>query len=112
KSPKHLVVITGANHFGYTDSICIAPPYDNTSAVGGATGAEAQRRQQWAAGDYLEAFFSTYLRGNADKRSYLSQQGGNQCGDPGDPPACGAPARHFSDLDALSVVVSVCSCVL
>lgn len=110
--PKYLVVIAGANHFGYTDSICIAPPNDNASTVGGATGPEAQRRQQRAAGDYLEAFFSVYLRGEMAKLGYFMQQGGDQCGYPGNPPACGSPARHFSDLDFLNVVVSVCSCVL
>jgi hypothetical protein len=111
-APKHLVVLTGANHFGYTDSICIAPPNDNASTVGGATGLEAQRRQQRAAGDYLDAFFSVYLRGDMAKLGYLMQQGGDQCGYPGNPPACGSPARRFSDLDFLNVVVSVCSCVL
>src|SRR5262249_26354946 len=108
----YLVVITGANHYGYTDGICLASPNDNASAVGGATGSEAQRRQQRAAGDYLVAFFSVYLRVNVDKLGYFMQQGGDQCGYPGNPSVCGSPARHFSDLDFLSVVVSICSCVL
>jgi hypothetical protein len=109
-SPKYLVVVAGANHYGYTDGICIAPPYDNPSQVGGVTGPEAHRRQQQAAGDYLEAFFSAYLLGDASKLDYLRQQGGQQCNNPGNPPSCGTPVRRFVDLDALNVVVSVCSC--
>jgi hypothetical protein len=109
-SPKSLVVVAGANHYGYTDGICIAPPYDNPSQVGGVTGPEAHRRQQQAAGDYLEAFFSAYLLGDASKLDYLRQQGGQQCGNPGRPPMCGSPVRRFPDLDALNVGVSICSC--
>jgi hypothetical protein len=108
--PKHLVVITGANHYGYTDGICIAYPGDNPSEVGGVTGPEAQRRQQRAAGDYLEAFFSAYLMGDRSRLIYLFQQGEEQCGYPANPPTCGFPARRFSDLDNLNVAVSVCSC--
>jgi len=111
-APKHLVVITGANHYGYTDRICLAPSNesDDESEVGGAAGPEAQRRQQRAAGDYLEAFFSLYLRGDAAKRGYL--QGREQSGYPGNPPTCGSPSRRFSDLDSLKVAVSVCSYAL
>jgi dienelactone hydrolase len=112
--PKHLVIISGANHYGYTDGICVAPSGcesgDNPSQVGGVTGPEAHRRQQQAAGDYLEAFFSAYLLGDRSQLIYLFQQGEEQCGNPGNPPACGTPARRFGDLDALNVAVSVCSC--
>ena len=72
---------------------------------------EAQRRQQQAAGDYLEAFFSVYMLEGASKLSYLLQQGEEQCGyPPGNPPTCGSPVRRFTDLDSLNVGVSVCSC--
>src|SRR5262249_45297709 len=53
--PKHLVVVIGANHFGYTDGICLAPPNDNPSEVGGVTGQEAQARQQHTARNYVRA---------------------------------------------------------
>ncbi|MBI3952173.1 MAG: hypothetical protein HY314_17125 [Acidobacteria bacterium] len=74
------------------------------------TGPEAHARQQRAAGDYIEAFFSRYLLGDSTKLDYLVQQSGQQCGYPGSPPTCGSPVRRFSDLDALNVGVSVCSC--
>jgi hypothetical protein len=112
--PKHLVVVTGANHYGYTDGICIAPPYDNPSQVGGVMGPEAHARQQRAAGDYLEAFFSyylPYLLPDTSKLDYLRQQAGQQCGNPGNPPTCGSPVHRFTDLDSLNVGVSVCSCI-
>ncbi len=114
KSPKHLVLVTGANHFGFTDGLCIAPPDDAMSQVGGAVGGPAaQALQQRAAADYLEAFFSyylPYLLPDPSKLDYLRQQGGQQCGKPGKPPACGSPVRRFADLDSLNVAVSVCSC--
>jgi len=107
--PKHLVVVTGANHFGYTDGLCLAR--DNSSAVGGATGPEAHRRQQRTARNYFRAFFSFYLRSDATQLDYLLQQSGQQCNHPGSPPTCGASRRRFDDLDGLNVAVSVCSCV-
>jgi dienelactone hydrolase len=90
--PKHLVTVSGANHFGYTDGICLdpegsmnlsspctqwersqdpwciqpaSPGKDNPSFVGGLTQSEsheAHARQQRTAGNYLLAFFSYYLR--------------------------------------------------
>jgi len=109
--PKYLVIVTGANHYGYTDGICCAEG-DGYSQVGGPNviPQEAHRRQQQAAGDYLEAFFSVYLLGDVSKLYYRFQQGEEQCGNPGNPPACGSPVRRFTDLDALNVGVSVCSC--
>lgn len=100
-TPKHLVVITGANHFGYTDGICLDPDqpregeciyfnpweslpdadgFDNPSEVGGLTGQQAQSLQQYTVGSYLEAFFSNYLHGNTNSLEYLNQQKGNNCG--------------------------------
>lgn len=109
--PKHLVVVTGANHYGYTDGICIALPCDNPSQVGGATGQEAHARQQRTARNYVRAFFSSYLRGDATELDYLLQQSGQQCNNPGNPPACGSPRRRLDELDRLNVAVSVCSCL-
>ncbi len=104
--PKHLVYVTGANHFGYVDGICLDPdtgrvdlpcwdpyeivvedylPYglgfDNSSLVGGETGQLAHDLQQLAAGNYLEAFFRHYLLGNTEALDYLIQSGeSQQCG--------------------------------
>ncbi|HEV8524407.1 MAG TPA: hypothetical protein VGQ71_07890 [Terriglobales bacterium] len=108
--PKHLVVVTGANHYGYTDALCVAPPDDGLCEVGGVAGQDARRRQQRTAGNYVEAFFSYYLRGATTKRDYLLQQSGEQCGHPGDPPTCGSPRRRFEDLNSLNVEVNICSC--
>jgi len=115
--PKHLVYVTGANHFGYTDGICLepnppeegectstniidpyelnprdyliaAPGWDNGSEVGGKTGQEAQALQQLAAGNYLLAFFSYYLQNDTNTIDYLIQQEGKRCGYPGSPEHC------------------------
>jgi hypothetical protein len=111
-SPKHLVVVTGANHFGYTDGICLDPADspDNASEVGGVTGQAAHFRQGRTARDYVHAFFSHYLQGDAGALDYLSQTGGQQCGNPGNPPTCGLPLSSFNDLEALNVDVSICTC--
>jgi hypothetical protein len=106
--PKHLVVVIGANHYGYTDALCVMPPDDGICQVGGVTGQAARRRQQRTGGDYVEAFFSYYLRGDTTKRDYLLQQSGEQCGHP---PTCGPPRRRFADLHSLNVEVNVCSCL-
>src|SRR5262249_8546283 len=50
--PKHLVAIAGGNHYGYTDNICVATPFDGVCDVGGVAGPEAQRRQQLTARNY------------------------------------------------------------
>jgi hypothetical protein len=126
-APKHLAVIAGANHFGYTDGICLDPSTnrDNASTVGGATGAEAQARQQRAAGEYLLRFFAHYLQpGGAPPSAapcQLTQASGQQCGDPGDAgvscdlvavPAtqCGAPLCAVPSLTGLGIGVGLCSC--
>jgi pimeloyl-ACP methyl ester carboxylesterase len=94
--PKHLVLVEGANHFGYTDGICLDPdvkrpetsdacPYeswpsspisegmDNPCLVGGLTGKPAQTLQQRTAGNYLQAFLAYYLQDNNNVRDYLLQ---------------------------------------
>jgi len=114
-APKHLVVVTGANHFGYTDGICLEPVedcddgWDFSSEVGGVTGEEAHARQQRTAGNYLQAFFSYYLQDNFSALEYLTQKTDQTC-DPGLPPSCGSPERSFDDLENLNVEVNVCSC--
>lgn len=111
-SPKHLVYLIGANHFGYTDDICIdpnqvrsiecsadpfgldprdyllySPGWDNGSEVGGMSGRDPNELQMIAAANYLKAFFSFYLQGNVGELDYLTHDG-EQCGHPGDPQAC------------------------
>jgi pimeloyl-ACP methyl ester carboxylesterase len=107
---KHLVSITGANHYGYTDALCCGPGFDGVCQVGGAIGQEARRRQQLTARDYLVAFFLRYLRGDTDQSDYLAQSAGQQCQFPGNPPVCGSPRRQFDDLTSLNVEVGICSC--
>ncbi len=148
--PKHLVVVEGANHFGYTDDICLDPdsarsnsecnmtryilgldsavflPYspgnDNSSRVGGLTGPEAQALQQRTATNYLQAFFSHYLHGNANARDYLIPRNEELCGYTDDTRKCMEdimntspsdcePVRYFDDLQSLNVEVKVCSCL-
>jgi hypothetical protein len=107
-TPKHLVVITGANHFGYTEGICLDPDqaregqcfyfnpwefltdadgFDNPSEVGGLIGQKAQSLQQYSLGNYLEVFFSYYLHSNTNSLEYLNQRQKNNCGssDQGEP---------------------------
>jgi hypothetical protein len=105
-----LVVVEGANHFGYTDGICLADD-DHASTVGGLDGPAAQQLQQLTARRNIRAFFSTYLLGDSAQLDYLVQESGEQCGHPGNPPACGIPKRHFEDLENLGVNIRVCSCV-
>lgn len=119
---KYLVVVTGANHFGYTDGICLEPAeelcpssdedpgWDSSSEVGGAEGQEAHARQQRTAGNYLQAFFSYYLQDKTGALDYLTQEEVPQTCNPGIPPSCGSPKRPFDDLENLNVEVSVCSC--
>ncbi|OVE79733.1 hypothetical protein BVY01_01640, partial [bacterium I07] len=109
KGSKHLVVVEGANHFGYTDGICLDPDqqriseclsndpwhllpeddgYDNGSEVGGLTGQAAHKLQQRTARNYLHAFFSYYLQGNTSTAQYLIQKEGESCGHPEDGQQC------------------------
>jgi hypothetical protein len=61
-SPKHLVLIEGANHFGYTDELCIQE----------AAEAEIPRSdQQRVAYAYLVAFLELYCRGQQLYLPYL-----------------------------------------
>lgn len=116
---KHLLAITGANHFAYTDGICLLEPLiEPPCTVGGVTGPEAQARQQQAAGNYIHAFFAHYLQGDSGKIEYLTQEGVQQCiAVPLDsvcvehPVNSGQPLRLFDDLEALNVEVSICSCL-
>ena len=115
---KHLVVISGANHFGYTDGICIDDSNtDPPSTVGGATDREAHTRQQQTARNYVDAFYALYLQDDSGAARYLVQEGEQQCNadDPSThcdpPPNCGRPQRSFEDLEDLNVEVGVCSCL-
>lgn len=132
KNPKHLVVINGANHFGYTDNICldsnfdrgyscdrVSPletdyfpddaGFDNSCAVGGLTGKAAHNLQQLAAGNYLRAFFMHYLKIPTGKEyiDYLVQPNG-KCNNDGNP-LCQTPKKMFSDLEKFNVEVNICS---
>ena len=111
-SPKHLVPVVGANHFGYTDSICLYPDdgRENRSRVGNVWGQDAQSRQQRTASNYLHAFFSYYLQYRSGMIDYLTQQTGQQCDHPGVNINCGESLRLFDDLESLKVEVGVCSC--
>jgi dienelactone hydrolase len=61
--PKHLVTIDGANHFGYTDSLCLQ---------GDPAATISQADQQKIAKAYLVAFFRRYLQGAMEESNYLS----------------------------------------
>lgn len=109
-SSKHLIGITGANHFGYTDGICLDPTQqfsdtctaahelnslpradgrDNPCMVGGLTGQQAHVLQQRTAGNYLLAFFSYYLQGDEDALDYIVQnEGDEKCRQPSDVMPC------------------------
>ncbi len=60
---KHLVKIDGANHFGYTDGICI--PGDGPATI-------TQRNQQRIAIAYLTAFYRRYLGSVTAADDYLT----------------------------------------
>lgn len=60
---KHLVTIDGANHFGYTDGLCIQE--DGAATI-------SQANQQRIAKAYLTAFFRRYLRGATEVDDYLT----------------------------------------
>lgn len=60
---KHLVTIGGANHFGYTDAVCIQA--DNHATI-------SQVDQQRIAKAFLTAFFRRYLGGATEVDAYLA----------------------------------------
>lgn len=131
--PKHLIVITGANHFGYTDDICMEPDvdkpvdcasvppdtlykdwngWDNPSMVGGLEMRAAQILQQRAAGNYLRAFFMHYLKvpNSAGYINYLIQKSGScECSDTTKFLTGKDPHNPFADLRAMDVEVKMCS---
>lgn len=59
---KHLLTIGGANHFGYTDDICIV--FDPTATI-------SQPTQKKIARAYVTAFFRRYLQGATEEDPYL-----------------------------------------
>ncbi len=62
---KHLVTIGGANHFGYTDALCIDPPCDGAATI-------SRTDQQKIAKAYLTALFRRHLNGITEMDDYLS----------------------------------------
>lgn len=62
--PKHLVDIGGANHFGYTDELCVDGGGDGVATISRAD-------QQRIAYGYLTAFYRRYLHGATDVQDYL-----------------------------------------
>ena len=75
---KHLVDIDGANHFGFTDALCIQE--DATATI-------TQADQQKIATAYLTAFFRRYVSNAPDLDDYLSG------------------ARPIEELDAFTITV-------
>jgi len=55
RPPKHLVIMDGGNHFGFTDAVCIEE--------GDPPAAIARSDQQRCAFGYLTAFLESYVRG-------------------------------------------------
>lgn len=70
-TPKTLVTVPGANHFGYTD---ICPPDNTCQSVGlqDLNGGISRDAQQRTAGAYLAAVMRYYALGDATARPYLS----------------------------------------
>jgi fermentation-respiration switch protein FrsA (DUF1100 family) len=60
---KYLVTIDGANHYGYTDALCILADPSVTIA---------QADQQKIAKAYITAFFRRYLLGALETQDYLT----------------------------------------
>jgi dienelactone hydrolase len=70
-TPKTLVTVPGANHFGYTD-LC---ELDNTcaaAAVSDSNGTISRAGQQQTGGAYLAALLRYYAQGDATARPYLT----------------------------------------
>jgi hypothetical protein len=69
-TPKTLVMITGANHFGYTDDLCTPsnvcdPPFDDPN------GTITREAQQQIGAAYLAALVRYYALNDGRMRSYL-----------------------------------------
>ena len=62
---KYLVTIDGANHYGYTDDICLEPPGDGDADI-------SQANQRKIAKAYITAFFEWHLRGTMGMDEYLT----------------------------------------
>jgi hypothetical protein len=62
--PKHLVVVHGGNHFGFTDAVCIEE--------GDPPATIARSDQQRCAYGYLTAFLQKYVRGEDSNQAYLA----------------------------------------
>lgn len=63
-SPKHLVRIEGANHFGFTDALCLE--------IGDPAARIPRAHQQRVAYAYLTAFLQRYVRSVRGNDKYLS----------------------------------------
>jgi len=63
--PKHIVEIGGANHFQYTDELCVDGGGDGTATIG-------RSDQQRIAMAYLVAFLRRYVFGAPDLDDYLN----------------------------------------
>jgi len=66
-APKYMVTIGGANHFGFTDSLCLAFPGDGVVTI-------AQADQQKIATAFLTALFERYLEGWTAMDAYFDNQ--------------------------------------
>ncbi len=64
-SQKYLVTVDGANHFGYTDELCLQTPCDGIATIN-------QTDQQKIAKAYLTALFRQHLDGITEMDDYLS----------------------------------------
>jgi hypothetical protein len=62
--PKHFAIVDGADHFGFTDAMCVAD--------GGPVATITRADQQRSAFGYLTAFLQLYVRGEMLNRVYLS----------------------------------------
>jgi hypothetical protein len=64
RPPKHFVIVQGADHFGFTDAMCIVD--------GGPIATISRADQQLSAFGYLTAFLQQYVRDEMVNRAYLS----------------------------------------